>query len=78
MGNELRPGQTVIVDHASFHRMAPLRAILKQAQCLLLPLPPYSPDLTAIEPLWNQIKHKIMLNDNAHSSFRNNVDAAFL
>ena len=75
---ELRPGQTVILDNASFHRRAPLRAMLEQAQCFLLPLPPYSPDLNAIEPLWNQIKHKIRLNDRHHSSFRDKVDAAFL
>ena len=75
---ELRPGQTVILDNASFHRMAPLRAMLQQAQCFLLPLPPYSPDLNAIESLWNQIKQKIMLNDRPHRSFRHKVDAAFL
>jgi transposase len=61
---ERQPGQTVMLDNASFHRIAPLRAILDQAKCFLLPLPPYSPDLNAIEPLWNQIKHTIMLNDN--------------
>lgn len=75
---ELRPGQTVILDNASFHRVEPLRALLAQVQCYLLPLPPYSPDLNAIEPLWNQIKHKIMLDTKSHPSFRHKVDAAFL
>lgn len=75
---ELRPGQTVILDNASFHRIEPLRALLTKAQCFVLPLPPYSPDLNAIEPLWNQLKHKIMLDDRPHPSFRHKVDAAFL
>ncbi len=71
-------GQTVIVGHASFHRMEPLRTLLAPVQCSLLPLPPYSPDLNAIEPVWNQIKHKIMLDARPHPSFRHTVDAAFL
>lgn len=75
---ELRPGQTVILDNASFHRITPLRLILEQVHCFLLPLPPYSPDLNAIEPLWNQIKHKMMLDDTPHQSFRHKVDAAFV
>lgn len=75
---ELQPGQTVIVDNASFHRLEPLRALLARVQCSLLPLPPYSPDLNAIEPVWNQIKHKIMLDARPHPSFRHKVDAAFL
>ncbi len=75
---ELRPGQTVILDNASFPRVEPLRALLAKVQCAVLPLPPYSPDLNAIEPLWNQIKHKIMLDDRLHPSFRQKVDAAFV
>ncbi len=75
---ELRPGQTVILDNASFHRVKPLRTMLEQAHCFLLPLPPSSPDLNAIEPLWSQIKHKIMLDDRPHQSFRHKVEAAFL
>ena len=46
----LQPGQTVMLDNASFHRMEPLRALLATVQCSILPLPPYSPDLNAIEP----------------------------
>jgi transposase len=65
-----------MVDHASFHRSAPVRGLLATAQCDVLPLPPYSPDLNAIAPLWNQIKHKIMLDDQLHPSFRHKVDAA--
>ena len=53
---ELRPGQTVILDNASFHRMIQLRTSLEPLGCTLLPLPPYSPDLNKIEGLWYRIK----------------------
>ncbi len=72
----LRAGQSVILDNASFHRLEPLRRLLEQVDGFVLPLPPYSPDLHAIEALWNQIKHTIMLDDRPHQSFRHKVDAA--
>jgi len=76
--NELRPGQTVILDNASFHRPEELRAILQEKGCFLLPLPAYSPDLNLIEPLWNSLKHIIMHDHTPHRPFREKVDAAFL
>lgn len=75
---ELKPGQVVILDNAAFHRMPRLSAILAKVGCSLLPLPPYSPDLNKIEPLWNQIKTKIALDQKQYDSFRLKVDAAFL
>ena len=75
---ELRPGQVVILDNAAFHRMPKLSAILERVGCSLLPLPPYSPDLNKVEPLWNKIKTKIALDQNQYDSFRLKVDAAFV
>jgi hypothetical protein len=75
---KLRSGQTVILDNASFHRMQPLRAILEEKGCFLLPLPAYSPDLNLIEPLWNTLKHTIMHDHTPDRSFRDKVDAAFV
>lgn len=75
---ELRPGQTVILDNASFHRMKTLRQILARVGCFLLPLPAYSPDLNKIEPQWNHIKRKIAFDQTPNRSFRDKVDAAFL
>ena len=55
----LCPGQVVILDNASFHRHQRLRQLLEQVGCSLMALPPYSPDLNKIEPLWHTIKTRI-------------------
>lgn len=60
---ELQPGQVVLLDNASFHGKNRRREILANVGCILLPLPPYSPDLNKIEPLWNTLKSRI-----AHTS----------
>ena len=74
---ELRPGQTVILDNASFHRQAKLRALLEPLGCYLLALPPYSPDLNKIEHLWHRIKSLVRHNHNPKLSFHQKVDTAF-
>ena len=75
---ELRPGQVVILDNASFHAHQGLREILAGVGCSLLPLPPYSPDLNKIEPLWHTVKSRIAHSRSHYPSFREAVDAAFL
>jgi len=74
----LRPGQVVILDNASFHRAARLRDILAQVGCSLLLLPPYSPDLNKIEPLWNTIKLRIAFDQKQYPDFWSKVEQAFL
>lgn len=74
----LQPGQVVILDNASFHRHHKLRALLAQKNCTLLPLPPDSPDLNAIEPQWNTLKIKVALDQNIYPTFHDKIDAAFL
>lgn len=74
----LRSGQVVVLDNASFHRAQRLSEILAEVGCALLFLPPYSPDLNRIEPLWNKLKRKIELDQRPYSSFRLKVDAAFM
>jgi len=76
--NVLRPGQVVVLDNASFHRAARLREILETAGCSLLLLPPYSPDLNKIEPLWNTIKLRIAFETSQYPEFWLKVDNAFL
>lgn len=56
---ELIPGQVVILDNASFHKSERTRVLIEQAGCLLLFLPPYSPDLNPIERFWAWFKKKV-------------------
>lgn len=74
---ELRPGQTVILDNALFHRRAKLKARLEAVGCHLLPLPPYSPDLNKIEHLWHRLKSLVRHNHDPTLSFHQKVNAAF-
>jgi transposase len=73
----LKIGQTIILDNASFHRKATLQKLLEPLGCRVLALPPYSPDLNRIEPLWNQIKALIKHHPNPNRPFRDKVDDAF-
>jgi transposase len=74
---KLRPGQTVILDNASSHRKAKLKALLEPLGCHLLALPPYSPDLNKIEHLWHRLKSHIRHNHDVDLTFHAKVNAAF-
>ena len=46
---ELEPGDVVILDNVAFHKSQRAAELVRQRGAWLLPLPPYSPDLT---PVW--------------------------
>jgi transposase len=54
---DLRKGQYVILDNASFHKSALTEEIINKAGCHLLYLPAYSPDLNPIEHCWANFKN---------------------
>ena len=56
---ELKPGQTVILDNASFHKSLRTKELIESVGCNLLFLPPYSPDLNPIEQFWANMKRWI-------------------
>jgi transposase len=70
---ELKPGQIVIVDNASFHKGGRISQIIHSASCEVLYLPPYSPDLNPIEHHWFALKHYIKL---ALKQFQRNLYSA--
>jgi transposase len=49
----------IILDNATFHRKAQLRKLTADADCEIIFLPPYSPDLNPIEKFWAWLKCKL-------------------
>jgi transposase len=56
---ELKPGQVVIMDNASFHKSQKTRQLIESVGCRVVFLPPYSPDLNPIEQFWANMKRWI-------------------
>jgi transposase len=56
LGPALRPGQLVVLDNFSSHKGERVRELIEMRGCELLYLPPYSPDLNAIEESFSKIK----------------------
>ena len=53
---QLQPGDVVIWDNLKPHQDAVVKQLIEQAGAELVPLPPYSSDLTPIEELWSKVK----------------------
>lgn len=52
----LAPGDIVVMDNLSTHKVSGIREAIEAAGASLLPLPPYSPDCSPIEPCWSKLK----------------------
>ena len=52
----LPPGDVVVMDNLSSHKVAGVRERIESAAAELLYLPPYSPDLNPIEKAWAKLK----------------------
>jgi transposase len=55
----VRAGDIVARDRLGAHRVAAVRPTLRAAGARLLDLPPYSPDLSPIEPCWAKVKEAL-------------------
>ncbi len=53
---QLRPGDVVVMDNLSSHKVDGVRASIEAVGAELLYLPPYSPDLNPIEKAWSKLK----------------------
>jgi transposase len=53
---QLRPGDVVVMDNLSPHKASGVREAIEGAGARLRYLPPYSPDLNPIEPMWSKVK----------------------
>ena len=52
----LKPGDVVVMDNLSSHKVAGVREWIENAGAELLYLPPYSPDMNPIEKAWAKLK----------------------
>lgn len=55
----LTPGDVVVMDNLSAHKVAGIKEAIEKAGARLLYLPPYSPDLSPIELAWSKIKNTL-------------------
>jgi transposase len=53
---KLGPGDVVVMDNLSSHKVKGVRERIEAAGAELLYLPPYSPDLNPIEKAWSKLK----------------------
>ena len=74
---ELKPGQIVILDNASFHKSQIAKEMVEKAGYTLLFLPPYSPDLNPIEKYWNWLKSKVRSIIHRFKTLAEAIDYAF-
>lgn len=52
----LNPGDVVVMDNLSSHKIKGVRQLIEKAGAEVLYLPPYSPDLNPIEKAWSKLK----------------------
>jgi transposase len=52
----LQPDDVVVMDSLATHKVAGVREAIEGAGARLEYLPPYSPDLNPIEPMWSKVK----------------------
>ena len=56
---KLKPGNVVVMDNLSSHKVAGVRELIEATGAQVRDLPPYSPDFNPIEKCWAQIKQHL-------------------
>ena len=74
---DLRPGQVVVLDNATFHKSLKTKQLIEKVGCRVLFQPPYSPDLNKIEPMWANIKLRLKSFYDDSKDFYENLDKLF-
>jgi transposase len=73
LGPALRPGDIVVMDNLQAHKAVGVQQAIARRGARLLYLPPYSPDLSPIEPCWSKVKTALR---KAKARTRGALDAA--
>ena len=71
---ELTAGDIVVMDNLPAHKSQRAADAIQTCGCTLVFLPPYSPDLNPIEPMWSKVK--TILRAAAARTFETVVNAA--
>jgi len=74
---EVKQGNIIILDNATFHKKSVLPDLAKRHGCEVLFLPPYSPDLNPIEKRWAWLKRKLRDTLQSCDSFDEALRGAF-
>ncbi len=74
---DLQPGQVVVLDNASIHKSRKTIDLIESVECRVLFQPPYSPDLNKIEPMWANLKNRLISYYDDTKSFYDNLDLHF-
>lgn len=56
---KLHPGDVLVLDNLSAHKVAGIRELIAARGAQLLYLPPYSPDFNPIEQAWSKLKQQL-------------------
>ena len=59
LGPKLKPGDVVIMDNLSAHKVKGVKEGIEAAGAQVRYLPPYSPDMNPIESCWSKVKQLI-------------------
>lgn len=73
LGPTLAPGDIVVMDNLRAHKVVGVQQSIARRGARLLYLPPYSPDLSPIEPCWSKVKAGLR---KAKARFREALDSA--
>lgn len=74
----LKPGDYVIMDNASFHKGDDIQDIATKFQINIIYLPAYSPDLNPIEKFWANFKRNLKKVVKLHKNFSDAMTQAML
>ena len=74
---QLKSGDIIILDNATFHKGQAIREILEEVGCEFWYLPAYSPDLNKIENWWSVLKTWMKQRLKEFKTGRECVDTAF-
>jgi transposase len=73
LGPTLVPGDVVLMDNLRAHKVTGIREAIERCGAHVQYLPPYSPDLSPIEPCWSKVKTALR---KANARTREALDSA--